>query len=139
TDLSAYLELADGVLLTGSPANVHPMHFGQNVRDTKLPLDQGRDDVTLPLVRLAVQRALPLFAICRGLQEVNVALGGSLHQAVHEEPGRRDHRSPKSPNTDVNYAPAHDVDIVEGGLLHRLLGERRVTVNSLHAQGVDRL
>jgi putative glutamine amidotransferase len=68
-----------------------------------------------------------------------VALGGSLHQLVHEVEGRRDHRSPKSPDTDVNYAPAHDVDIVEGGLLHRLLGERRVKVNSLHAQGVDRL
>jgi putative glutamine amidotransferase len=93
----------------------------------------------LPLIRHAVDHAVPLFAICRGLQEVNVAMGGSLHQLVHEVQGRRDHRSPKTPDVDINYAPAHDIDIVEGGLLHRLLGERRVTVNSLHAQGVDQL
>ena len=91
------------------------------------------------LIRHSIDRGVPLFAICRGLQEVNVALGGTLHQLVHEVDGRRDHRSPKSPDTDVNYAPAHDIEIVEGGLLHRLLGERRVQVNSLHAQGVDRL
>ena len=82
---------------------------------------------------------MPLFAICRGAQEVNVALGGTLHQLVHEVEGRWDHRSPKTPDTDTNYAPAHAIDIVEGGLLHRLIGERRAMVNSLHAQGVDRL
>ncbi len=82
---------------------------------------------------------MPLIAICRGLQEVNVALGGTLHQLVHEVGGRRDHRSPKAPTGDENYAPAHDIEIVEGGLLHRLVGERRVRVNSLHAQGVDQL
>ena len=90
-------------------------------------------------MRACIAARVPVFGICRGIQEINVALGGSLHQLVHEVEGRRDHRSPKSPDTDVNYAPAHDVDIVEGGLLHRLLGERRVSVNSLHAQGVDRL
>ena len=99
--------------------------------------DPARDATTLPLIRHTIDRGVPLFAICRGLQEVNVALGGTLHQHVHEVDGRRDHRSPKSPDMDVNYAPAHDIDIVEGGLLHRLLGERRVRVNSLHAQGVD--
>ena len=101
--------------------------------------DPARDATTLPLIRHSIDRGVPLFAICRGLQEVNVALGGTLHQLVHEVEGRRDHRSPKSSDTDVNYAPAHDIEIVEGGLLHRLLGERRVKVNSLHAQGVDRL
>ena len=92
-----------------------------------------------PLIRHCLDRGVPLFAICRGLQEVNVALGGTLHQLVHEVEGRRDHRSPKSSDIDVNYAPAHDIEIVDGGVLHRLLGERRVQVNSLHAQGVDRL
>ena len=86
-----------------------------------------------------IDHGVPLIAICRGAQEVNVALGGTLHQLVHEVEGRRDHRSLKAPTTDENYAAAHAVDIVEGGLLHRLLGERRVMVNSLHAQGVDRL
>src|SRR6185295_2395060 len=86
-----------------------------------------------------IDHGVPLIAICRGLQEVNVALGGTLHQLVHEVGGRRDHRSPKASTTDENYAPAHHIDIVEGGLLHRLLGERRVLVNSLHAQGVEEL
>jgi putative glutamine amidotransferase len=139
TDLGAYLELADGVMLTGSPANVHPMHFGQPVLDPKLPLDQGRDGVTLPLVRLAVQRGLPLFAICRGLQEVNVALGGSLHQAVHEEPGRIDHRADPDHAPDEQYGPSHPILVVSGGELDRILGVRELQVNSLHGQAIDRL
>lgn len=136
--LDRLLDMLDGVLLTGSPSNVEPHHYGSESRPGTAH-DPARDATTLPLIRHAIDRGVPLFAICRGLQEVNVALGGSLHQHVHEVDGRRDHRSPKSPDMDVNYAPAHDIDIVEGGLLQRLLGERRVRVNSLHAQGVDRL
>ena len=130
------LDSLDGVLLTGSPSNVEPHHYGKESREGTLH-DSARDATTLPLIRHTIARGVPLFAICRGLQEVNVALGGSLHQHVHEVDGRRDHRSPKSPDMDVNYAPTHDIDVVEGGMLHRLLGERRVKVNSLHAQGVD--
>jgi putative glutamine amidotransferase len=139
TDLKAYLDLADGVLLTGSPANVHPSHFGQTVRDPKLPLDQERDSVTLPLVRLAVERGVPLFAICRGLQEINVALGGSLHQAVHEEPGRFDHRADPQDAPDEQYGPSHPIDIVSGGELDQILGVPTLQVNSLHGQAIDRL
>jgi putative glutamine amidotransferase len=137
--LDRLIDSLDGVLLTGSPSNVEPHHYGGADSRPGTAHDPARDMTTLPLIRHSIERGVPLFAICRGLQEVNVALGGSLHQLVHEVEGRRDHRSPKSADTDVNYAPAHDVDIVEGGLLHRLLGEGRVTVNSLHAQGVDRL
>ncbi len=137
--LDRLLDTLDGVLLTGSPSNVEPYHYGGHPSRDGTAHDAARDATTLPLIRHAIDRAVPLFAICRGLQEVNVALGGSLHQLVHEVDGRRDHRSPKAPDPDVNYAPAHDIDIVEGGLLHRLLGERRARVNSLHAQGVDRL
>lgn len=136
--LDRLLDSLDGVLLTGSPSNVEPHHYGKESRDGTLH-DAARDATTLPLIRHTIARSVPLLAICRGLQEVNVALGGSLHQHVHEVEGRRDHRSPKSPDMDVNYAPAHDIDIVDGGMLHRLLGERRVKVNSLHGQGVDRL
>jgi putative glutamine amidotransferase len=138
-DLAAYLDLADGILLTGSPANVHPRHFGQSVRDAELPLDQERDDATLALVRLAIERGLPLFAICRGLQEANVALGGTLLQAVHEEPGRFDHRADPRPDAEAQYAPSHAVDIVAGGVLDRILGVRQLQVNSLHGQAIDRL
>jgi len=136
--LDRLLDMLDGVLLTGSPSNVEPHHYGQEGRPGTAH-DTARDATTLPLIRHTIDRGVPLIAICRGLQEVNVALGGTLHQLVHEVGGRRDHRAPKAPTMDANYAPAHDIDIVEGGLLHRLLGERRVSVNSLHAQGVDRL
>jgi putative glutamine amidotransferase len=137
--LDRLLDTLDGVLLTGSPSNVEPHHYAGRPSRQGTAHDAARDATTLPLIRHAIDHGVPLFAICRGLQEVNVALGGTLHQLVHEVGGRRDHRSPKSPDTDVNYAPAHDIEIVEGGLLHKLVGERRVTVNSLHAQGVDRL
>ncbi len=138
-DLLAYLELADGILLTGSPANVHPSHFGQPVANAALPLDTERDSVTLPLVRLAIERELPLFAICRGLQETNVALGGSLSQAVHELPDRLDHRADHRADVQLQYEPSHAIDIVAGGQLERILGVRHLQVNSLHGQAIDRL
>jgi len=137
--LDRLLDVLDGVLLTGSPSNVEPHHYDGAPSRTGTAHDPARDATTLPLIRHTIDRGVPLFAICRGAQEVNVALGGTLHQLVHEVEGRWDHRSPKTPDTDTNYAPAHAIDIVEGGLLHRLIGERRAMVNSLHAQGVDRL
>jgi len=137
--LDRLLDMMDGLLLTGSPSNVEPHHYEGDPSRDGTAHDPARDATTLPLIRHAIDHAVPLFAICRGAQEVNVALGGTLHQLVHEVPGRRDHRSPKTADSDTNYAPAHAVEIVKGGLLHRLVGERRVMVNSLHAQGVDRL
>lgn len=137
--LDRLLETLDGVLLTGSPSNVEPHHYDGDPSREGTAHDPARDATTLPLIRHSIDQGVPLIAICRGLQEVNVALGGTLHQLVHELEGRRDHRSPKAPTADENYAPAHHIDIVEGGMLHRLLGERRVLVNSLHAQGVDKL
>jgi len=136
--LHKLLERLDGLLLTGSPSNVEPHHYGQPSRPGTLH-DPLRDGTTLPLIRRAVETAVPLFAICRGIQEANVALGGSLFQHVHELEGRRDHRSPKSSDMDVNYAPAHPVILTEGGKLHRLLGTREIQVNSLHGQGIDRV
>ncbi len=138
-DLDALLDLADGVLLTGSPSNVHPSHFGEGVRDPSLPLDPERDTWTLPLIPKALERGVPFFAICRGAQETNVALGGSLHQAVHEVDGHMDHRDPDGEPVEVQYAPAHPVDILPGGVLERLLHASRIEVNSLHGQAVNRL
>ncbi len=94
SDVPAVLDLVDGVLLTGSPSNVHPSHFGEAVHDPAQPLDERRDAWVLPLVRAAVARGTPLLGICRGLQEINVALGGRLLQAVHLAPGLADHRAP---------------------------------------------
>lgn len=138
--LGDLLDTVDGVLMTGSPSNVHPSHFGQTVHDPSLPLDAERDAWTLPLARMALQRGVPLLAICRGTQEVNVALGGSLHQAVHEVPGLNDHRdNGEVGDLESQYAAAHPVDVVPGGLLQAVTGLSRFDVNSLHGQGVDRL
>lgn len=138
-ELDALLDLADGVLLTGSPSNVHPSHFGEEVHNPELPLDPLRDSWTLPLIRRVVERGLPLFAICRGTQETNVALGGSLYQAVHEVDGHADHRSAEVAPAAVAYAPAHDVKIVPGGRLSQVLHVSSFAVNSVHGQAVNRL
>lgn len=138
-ELDALLDLANGVLLTGSTSNVHPSNFGEAVADPGLPLDPARDDWVLPLIPRAIARGIPLFAICRGFQELNVALGGSLLQAVHETPGHADHRAPDNRTAAVQYVPAHPVMVQAGGLLERLLDAPIVQVNSLHGQGIGRL
>ena len=141
-DVEAYLALADGIMLTGSPSNVHPSHFGQDVLDPALPLDPARDSITLPLIHRAIEIGLPMLAICRGLQEINVALGGSLHQAVQSVPGRDDHRGAKGRSgatTDEAYALAHPVSAVAGGRLADIIGSQDVSVNSVHGQGIDRM
>ncbi|HEU4843161.1 MAG TPA: gamma-glutamyl-gamma-aminobutyrate hydrolase family protein [Burkholderiaceae bacterium] len=140
TDLEAVLALADGVMLTGSPSNVHASLYGQQLRDPSLPLDPSRDATTLPLIRAALARGLPLLAICRGFQEVNVALGGTLHQAVHEVEGMRDHREPKHLTLEEQYAPSHRVRLEpDGRLAHILGGAAEIDVNSLHGQGIATL
>jgi len=121
-EVDELLSLADGVLLTGSPSNVDPSLFGQPVHDPSLPLDPQRDEWTLPLTRRALELGVPLFAICRGFQETNVALGGTLHQAVQEQPGKNDHRAPPDSPPEVQYGLAHDVHVLEGGLLESILG-----------------
>ena len=138
-EMDALLDLADGILLTGSPANVHPRHFGEDVHDSSLPLDPDRDDWTLPLIPRALARGIPLFAICRGFQETNVALGGSLHQAVQEVPGHDDHRGPDDAPAEAVYALAHPVNVLPGGTLAGIVGTDRIDVNSVHGQGVNRL
>jgi putative glutamine amidotransferase len=138
-EIDELLDLADGVFLTGSPSNVHPSRFGESVLDETLPLDPLRDGWTLPLVPRALERGVPLFAVCRGFQEANVALGGSLHQAVHTVAGRNDHRGEPEGAPEVAYAVAHPVAIEPGGTLERLLGREPIAVNSVHGQGLNRL
>ncbi len=138
-DLPRLLDAVDGVLMTGSPSNVHPRHYGEPVLDPTLPLDPQRDDWTLPLVRLLLARGQPLLAICRGAQETNVALGGSLHQAVQAQPGLLDHRADASQAASVQYGPAHQVTVLAGGVLEKIVGTAPFTVNSVHGQGMHRL
>lgn len=133
------LEHVDGVFLTGSYSNVEPRHYGGEPSRPGTLHDPERDATTLPLIRRALAEGMPVFAVCRGFQELNVALGGSLHQHVEEVAGYRDHREDPDEPLDVQYGPAHAVDIVADGLLHRIAGVGRATVNSLHSQGVARL
>lgn len=140
TDWDAILHAVDGVMLTGSPSNVDPSYFGQEVRNPALPLDAARDATTLPLIRAALERGIPLIAVCRGTQEINVALGGTLHQAIHEVGDYRDHRENVEADLEEQYAPAHAVHIVPNGHLATILGSAAdIMVNSLHGQGVERL
>lgn len=129
----------DGVLLTGSPSNVEPHHYRGETSTPGTLHDPHRDAVTLPLARRAMESGIPLLAVCRGFQELNVALGGTLHQKVHEVPGHHDHREKKGEPLESQYGPAHPVNLVAGGILEKLAGTSSVTVNSLHSQGVAKL
>ncbi len=138
-ELQNLLHLASGILLPGSANNVHPSHFDEEVLDDTLPLDPQRDAFTLPLIRQAIALGIPLLGICRGHQEFNVALGGSLHQAIHQIPGYDNHQPHEAEPAAVRYGPAHEVEITPHGLLERILHCRRVLVNSVHGQGINRL
>lgn len=137
-DIAAVIARLDGILLTGSPSNVEPHHYGGTPSRPGTLHDPRRDSTTLPLIRMAVAAGLPILALCRGHQELNVALGGTLHQNVHELPGKRDHRAPPDQPNEIRYAPAHPVRLQRGGLLAGFTSELEVQVNSLHAQAIDR-
>jgi putative glutamine amidotransferase len=138
-EIDSLLQFVDGVVLTGSPSNVHPSHFGEIVADPSLPLDPVRDALTLGLVQACLRNAVPLLGICRGFQEINVALGGSLLQQVHAHDGMMDHREDKTATYDIQYGPAHEVTLKPGSILHGCAQADRVRVNSVHGQGVGRL
>jgi putative glutamine amidotransferase len=138
-DLPSLLEVCDGLLFTGSASNVEPHHYGGPASAPGTLHDPNRDATTLPLIPRAVAAGLPVLAICRGFQEMNVAYGGTLHQRLHEVAGNLDHRDDESQPLDVQYGPAHEVLLEPGGQLQKIAGAARLTVNSLHWQGVAKL
>jgi putative glutamine amidotransferase len=133
------IERLDGLLFTGSPSNVEPHLYQGPPSDPGTLHDPARDATTLPLIRKAVSASVPVFGICRGFQEMNVAFGGTLHQKLHEVAGHLDHRDDTSQPLEVQYGPAHDVTLEPGGLLRSLTPAERIQVNSLHNQGIARL
>jgi putative glutamine amidotransferase len=143
TDIEALLGAVDGILLTGGRANVHPTRFGVEPNPRHEPYDEARDAMALSLVEACVERGVPLFGICRGLQEMNVAFGGSLHPEIREIPGRMNHRMPRlangevHPDPEVVFADRHEVTLAENGYFQKLLGCRCIRVNSLHGQGIE--
>jgi len=138
-DIAQVLDLVDGLFLTGATSNVNPTAYGARLDDPASPADHARDHVALALIRAAARRGTPVLGVCRGFQEINVALGGTLHQAVHAVPGLADHRERDDDPIAVQYGPAHAVTLAPDGLLHRLAGADTAQVNSVHGQGVDRL
>lgn len=133
------LDSFDGILLTGSPSNVEPTRYSGPASDPGTLHDSQRDATTLPLIPRVVQSGLPLLAICRGFQEMNVAFGGTLWQKLHEVDGYRNHREDAGAPLDEQYGPAHAVELISGGLLQELAGQDHLVVNSLHSQGVQTL
>ena len=143
TDVAALLDVVDGVVLTGARANVHPTRFGVEPHIRHEPYDNARDDVALALCEACVARGVPIFGICRGLQEMNVAFGGSLHPEIREIPGRINHRMPRldtgeiHPDPAVVFADRHAVRLTSNGTFASLLQRETIMVNSLHGQGIE--
>jgi putative glutamine amidotransferase len=138
-DLEALLDSLDGLLLTGSPSNVEPHLYNGPASAPGTLHDPARDATTLPLIRAAVAAGVPVFGICRGFQELNVAFGGTLHQKVHETGTFMDHREPENEPVEVQYAPSHPLHVQPGGVLAGLGLPSEIRVNSIHGQGVERL
>ncbi|HET9863376.1 MAG TPA: gamma-glutamyl-gamma-aminobutyrate hydrolase family protein [Steroidobacteraceae bacterium] len=138
-DVSEILARVDGIFFPGSPSNVEPTRYAGPASEPGTLHDPHRDATTLSLIPRAVASGVPVFGVCRGFQEMNVAMGGTLYQRVHEVPGFDDHREDKAEPLDVQYGPAHEVVLEPGGLLLGLAGKDRITVNSLHSQGVEKL
>ncbi|MDE2515871.1 MAG: gamma-glutamyl-gamma-aminobutyrate hydrolase family protein [Rhodospirillales bacterium] len=138
-DVDTLLARLDGIILTGSRSNVQPSLYGGPPHAEGTWEDPARDGMTLPLIRAAIARGVPLLAICRGYQELNVALGGTLHQRLQDLPGRMDHSTPMQPSAKVRQGKAHWVSLTPRCWLHRMAGQTTLAVNSLHNQGIDRL
>jgi putative glutamine amidotransferase len=138
-DLDALLSRVDGVMLTGSKSNVHPSLYGGDASEENGPYDTARDSTTLPLIRTAIGRGVPLLAICRGIQELNVALGGTLASEIQEREGSLDHRAPASDDQDQRFAIRQKVSIRPGTCLAGVFGAGDIEVNSVHRQAADRL
>jgi putative glutamine amidotransferase len=138
-DLDALLDQVHGVLVTGARSNVHPELYGAEPSAAHEPYDPARDSTTLPLIRAAIKKGVPLLAICRGIQELNVALGGTLATEIQDQAGRMDHRAPVSDIQAERFAIRHPVVVKEGSCLADVLGAGPVQVNSVHRQAIDRL
>jgi putative glutamine amidotransferase len=138
-DVLDILERLDGLFLTGSPSNIEPHHYLGDPSEPGTWHDPERDLAALALIPAAIRVGMPLLAICRGFQEMNVAFGGTLHQMVHQQPDYGMHKENPDDPLDVQYGPVHGVRFSAGGLLERITQQETARVNSLHSQGVNRL
>lgn len=138
-DAEAVCQLIDGLLLTGSRTNVHPDRYQGEASKPGTLHDLKRDTSVFLLIDAILKYKLPLLGICRGFQEINVALGGSLHQQLTDLEGRLNHAKYLGSGQHEQYRDSHTIDLTPQGFLEKLLGKSRININSLHYQGVDRL
>ncbi len=138
-DIKQILDTVDGLMFTGSPSNIEPHHYNGPASEEGTQHDPFRDAMTLPLVTAAIEHGVPVLAICRGFQEMNVAMGGSLHQRLHETGRYIEHREDTTQPADVQYGLSHTIHVEPGGLLFEAWGQPEAKVNSVHTQGVERL
>ncbi|NVK34632.1 MAG: gamma-glutamyl-gamma-aminobutyrate hydrolase family protein [Rhodobacteraceae bacterium] len=138
-EMDSILDRIDGVLATGSKSNVNPELYGEEATEDNGPYDPARDATTLPLLRRAIERAIPVFAICRGMQELNVSCGGSLLTEIQDLEGIGDHRAPNADHQDERFRIAHPIDVEKNSQLANVVGDKPIEVNSLHRQAVGRL
>jgi putative glutamine amidotransferase len=130
------LDVFDGFVFTGGRPNVHPEEYGEVETAAHGDFDRARDALALPLVRALVDRGQPFLAICRGFQELNVAMGGSLYPEIRDLPGRENHRMPPDGTLEEKFELRHSVTFTSGGLFHRMMGAQEVMTNTLHGQGI---
>lgn len=138
-ELDRLLDRLDGLMFTGSASNVAVHHYKGDPDRPESPQDPGRDGITLPLLRRAIEREMPILCICRGMQELNVALGGTLHTQIHTKPDHLDHRAPENVPFEDKYSPRHEVQFTPGGKFATLLGKEKTRINSLHWQAMENL
>lgn len=137
TDLDQVMEMCDGFMLTGARPNVHPDEYGHAETPAHGEFDRGRDWVALRLIRACVERGQPILGVCRGFQEFNVAMGGTLHPEIRDLPGRMNHRMPPDGTLEEKFALRHTIKLVAGSPFIRIFGSDEVWVNSLHGQGIE--
>ncbi|MFN2305326.1 MAG: gamma-glutamyl-gamma-aminobutyrate hydrolase family protein [Paracoccaceae bacterium] len=136
--LTEIMELCDGFIFPGGRPNVHPDEYGETATEAHGAFDRKRDQMALPLIRALIERGQPLLAICRGFQELNVAMGGTLYPEIRDLPGRNNHRMPPDGTLEEKFALRHEVTFTSGGVFHRLMGRQTVMTNTLHGQGIKR-
>lgn len=129
----------DGLLLTGTPSNLDPKRYGEIIDDAPGPFDPGRDDMTSHLIEAMIELGKPVFGICRGFQELNVAFGGTLRRDMAIHPELTPHHAPSEYAFDKFFEHTHPVHLLAGGILHGAYGRQELNVISVHYQGVAKL
>ncbi|MBH9988666.1 gamma-glutamyl-gamma-aminobutyrate hydrolase family protein [Bartonella sp. W8098] len=138
-DIQSILAVVDGVLITGAKSNVNPARYGEAATTDHEPFDFSRDETSFSLIHAAIRLGLPLLAICRGIQELNVALGGTLSPALQKIPGKLDHRANDKSDSDKKFAIRQPVHVSENTSLSKIVGTGEIMVNSVHQQGINKL